>query len=100
MSTNGSRIAISGSESQQGSDNMRGYVDIFDADKLLYTVYTESIEAVAPIVNVVISGDGKTLAVGSVFPTGGSAVSDVDVYDLTNKPVVCADRRDRRRSFV
>ena len=84
MSTNGSRIAISGSESND-SDEFRGVVKIFDGNSLLYTIPTDYLDAVAPIVSVVLSGDGKTLAVGSVFPAGGIVSSGVKLFDLTNE---------------
>jgi len=92
MSSNGNRIAISGSK-PEGNNAFTGFVEIFDADnseESVSIVTTDSIEAAAPILNVVLSGDGDTLAVGAVFPTDGtstggtSLVSGVQVYDLTN----------------
>ena len=84
MSTNGSRIAISGSETPDSGVTFQGFVDIFDADLVLFgRITTGFLEAVAPIVNVVISGDGYTLAMGTVFPTKDSLISGVKVFDLS-----------------
>jgi len=88
MSNNGNFIAISGSESDTEGDTFRGFVKLYGSDNtLLYKFETESIDEVAPIVNVAMSGNGKRLAIGAVFPTGNStvAVSGVKVYDLTEE---------------
>lgn len=86
MSTNGSRIVISGSEST-GENKFRGFAKLYSTDNtLLQTFETDSIDEVAPIVNVAISGDGEKLAIGAVFPTDDSeseSESGVKVYDLS-----------------
>ena len=87
MSTNGSRIVISGSESTGENNMFRGFAKLYTTDNtLLHTFETDSIEEVAPTVNVAISGDGEKLAIGAVFPTGDSeSVSGVKVYDLSGE---------------
>ncbi len=84
MSTTGEFIAISGSRSDpDNSSRSRGYVELYDSSKaLLHTFTTDYVDEVAPIVNVAISGNGETLAIGSVFPT----VDDDQIEDAENSP--------------
>ncbi len=84
MSTSGNRIAISGNESDE-PDMFRGVVNIYDLETgVSKLITTASSEAAAPVVNVVLSGDGDTLAVSALFPPDGSGISSVTVYNVSN----------------
>jgi hypothetical protein len=89
VSEDGSKLAVSGHESDNngpnGSEQFRGYVDVYDMNdsyKRVDRVYTPH-GKVTPDMHVDIDETGSTIAVGFVFSTLADATtSGVKVYKL------------------